>query len=229
MKAVVLLSGGIDSTTCLAMAVAQYGAEEVTALTMFYGQKHSRELLSATDVALHYGVNHIVKDLAQVFEFSNSPLLSKSTEEVPHGSYAESVTRDEDGMSKTYVPYRNGLFLSYAAAIAYSIGASILYYGAHADDAAGNAYPDCSEDFYEAQNRAIYLGTGKKVDMEAPLISLNKADVVSRGLSLDAPYHLTWSCYGGQEVPCGKCGTCVDRLAAFHNNGTLDPIPYFND
>lgn len=225
-KAVVLLSGGIDSTTCLAEAVSKYGAEEVTALTLFYGQRHDRELRSADEVAKFYGVAHFIQDLAQVFSLSNSPLLKASNEAVPFGTYNDQETREADGMSKTYVPYRNGLFLSYAAAIAYSIGAEVVYYGAHADDAAGNAYPDCTTAFYSAQNDAIYEGTGKKVSMYAPLINMNKADVVKLGLGLKTPYHLTWSCYLGGDVACGKCGTCNDRKEAFRLNGTEDPIQY---
>lgn len=228
MKAVVLLSGGVDSTTCLAGAVRTYGRDEVTALTMFYGQRHDREINSASAVAEHYGVAHVIKDLSSVFTFSDSPLLQKSAEEIPEGSYAEQL-RDNDGMAKTYVPYRNGLFLSYAAAIAYSIGASVIYYGAHADDAAGNAYPDCSSEFYKAQDHAIYTGTGGKVSMNAPLINRNKTQVVEMGLELHAPYHLTWSCYKGQGIACGTCGTCIDRKAAFENNGFKDPIAYAQD
>jgi 7-cyano-7-deazaguanine synthase len=225
MKAVVLLSGGIDSTTCLAEAVEAFGAEEVTALTMFYGQKHDRELESAKAVAVYYGVNHVVRDLASVFEFDNNPLLAKSTKEMPLGSYAEQK-RDTDGMSKTYVPFRNGLFLSYATAIAYSLGADLIYYGAHADDAAGNAYPDCTPEFYEGMNEAINQGTGKKVKLYAPLLHLNKAEIVEAGIEIGAPYAMTWSCYEGRQLACGKCGTCVDRVAAFHANAATDPIPY---
>lgn len=225
-KAVVLLSGGIDSTTLLAHAVKEHGAENVTALSMMYGQKHVRELQSAGDVARYYGVELIVKDLSGVFTFSDSPLLSHSNGEVPEGTYGDGTTQEADGMSKTYVPYRNGLFLSYAAAVAYSIGASVVYYGAHADDAAGNAYPDCSQEFYRAQSRAIYEGTGGKVEMNAPLIIKFKSDIVEWGLELGAPYELTWSCYNGGEKACGKCATCVDRLKAFADNGVTDPIEY---
>lgn len=226
MKAVVLLSGGIDSTTILAHAVRVHGAHEVLALTLYYGQRHDKEIRSAQDVALYYGVQHIVRDLGSVFVFSDSPLLANSDKEVPEGSYVDAVTREADGMSKTYVPYRNGLFLSYAAAIAYSLGAQVIYYGAHADDAAGNAYPDCSQDFYEAQNRAIWEGTGKKIIMQAPLIDKFKKDVVAWGLEMNAPYHLTWSCYKGGAKACGKCGTCRDRIAAFEANEATDPIAY---
>lgn len=228
MKVVVLLSGGIDSSTLLAAAVSENGAHNVVALSLFYGQKHEREILSARKIAEHYCVQHIEKDITDVFTFSNSALLGKSTEEVPDGSYADDSTHEADGMSKTYVPYRNGLFLSYAAAIAYSIGAGEVYYGAHADDAAGNAYPDCSTDFYEAQNKAIFEGTGRKVSMVAPLIDMFKKDVVEWGLELSVPYAKTWSCYNGGDKACGTCGTCVDRRISFIANGKRDPIEYAN-
>lgn len=225
MISVVLLSGGIDSTTCLAGAVSLHGAENVIALTIFYGQKHERELQSARDIAAHYKVQHMVEDLSAVFKLSDAPLLKDSENEVPEGDYLEQM-REANGMVKTYVPFRNGLFLSYATAIAYSIGASEVVYGAHADDAAGNAYPDCTEDFYMAMRMAIHVGTGEKVVLVAPLQKMNKAQVVETGTAIGAPYHLSWSCYNGGEVACGKCGTCVDRLKAFDANGLIDTIPY---
>lgn len=223
-KAVVLLSGGIDSTTCLAMAVNQYGADKVTALTMFYGQRHEVELNSAKAVAEHYGVHHIEKDLSTVFEFDKSPLRGGAA--VPEGSYGDAGTHDEDGMATTYVAFRNGVFLSTAASIAYALGAEYVYYGAHADDATGNAYPDCTVGFYESLDRAIFLGTGNKVSLHAPLIHANKTGVVAIGLDLNAPYHLTWTCYNGGLIPCGKCTTCTDRINAFKNNGIVDPVEY---
>ena len=128
-----------------------------------------------------------------------------------------------EGTVATYVPFRNGLFLSYAAAIAISVHASVVYYGAHADDAAGRAYPDCTPEFEKAMNIAIYEGSGRTVQMHAPLLNWNKAQVVKYGLELKAPYHLTWSCYEGGDKPCGKCGTCIDRAKAFEANGVADP------
>lgn len=225
MKGVVLLSGGIDSSTNLALAVNECGAANVIALTMFYGQKHEKELLSAKAVAEHFGVKHIIRDLSSVFEFDSNPLLGKSDKEIPQGSYAEQQ-REANGMSLTYVPFRNGLFLSYATAIAYSLSADVIYYGAHADDAAGNAYPDCTQDFYKAMGDAIDIGTGERIEMHAPFITMNKAEIVKLGLEVGTPYHLTWSCYEGKEFACGKCGTCIDRQEAFRKNGVVDPIPY---
>ena len=99
----------------------------------------------------------------------------------------------------------------------------MIYYGAHSDDAAGNAYPDCSSDFNDAINRAIYIGSGKQLTVEAPFVNMTKADVVKTGIELNVPYDLTWSCYLGDDKPCGKCGTCIDRQKAFMENGIKDP------
>ncbi len=102
-------------------------------------------------------------------------------------------------------------------------GVSVIYYGAHSDDAAGNAYPDCSQAFNGAMGQAIYIGSGKQLRIEAPFVSHTKAEVVKKGLKLKVPYELTWSCYEGGEHPCGKCGTCIDRAEAFAKNGVKDP------
>ena len=100
---------------------------------------------------------------------------------------------------------------------------SVIYYGAHADDAAGNAYPDCSSVFNNAMNTAVYEGSGKQLKLEAPFVNMTKADVVKIGLELKVPYELTWSCYEGGDKPCGQCGTCIDRAKAFELNGINDP------
>lgn len=225
MKILVLSSGGVDSTTCLAMAVAEVGAENVLALSVYYGQKHDKEIQAAKKVAEYYGVERMELDLSVIFAGSNCSLLKQSTEDIPLESYAQQIeeTHGEKPVS-TYVPFRNGLFLSSAASIALSHGCSKIMYGAHADDAAGAAYPDCSLDFVSAMNQAIYLGSGNQLTIEAPFVSLTKADVVKKGLELGVPYALTWSCYEGGEKPCGKCGTCIDRMRAFEKNGVVDPL-----
>lgn len=223
MKALVLFSGGLDSTTCLALAIEKYGADEVLALSVSYGQKHTKEIEAACAVAKHYGVKLQTLDLAEIFADSDCSLLKGSTQEVPKESYAEQLAETDGKPVSTYVPFRNGLFLSSAASIALSHGCEVIYYGAHADDAAGNAYPDCSQDFNDAINTAIYLGSGKQLRVEAPFVGKTKADVVKEGLRLHAPYELTWSCYEGGEKPCGLCGTCHDRAAAFAANGVTDP------
>ncbi len=223
MKALVLFSGGVDSTTCLAIAVDKYGADEVLALSLYYGQKHSRELEAARKIAAHYGVKHKELDLALIFADSDCTLLKGSEGEIPKESYAEQLEKTDGKPVSTYVPFRNGLFLASAASIALSNGCGEIYYGAHSDDAAGNAYPDCSSDFNDAINRAIYLGSGEELRVTAPFIGMNKAQVIAKGLALRVPYELTWSCYEGGDKPCGVCGTCRDRIAAFRANGMDDP------
>ena len=197
---------------------------DVLALTSYYGQKHAKELESARKVAAYYGVAHREVDLSQAFSLSDSSLLQGSHKKIAAESYADQLAeKGGEGTVDTYVPFRNGLFLSFAAAIAVSVGAEVIYYGAHADDAAGRAYPDCTPEFETAMNTAIYEGSGRTCHLEAPLLSWNKAGVVKEGLRLGAPYELTWSCYEGGDKPCGVCGTCRDRAAAFAANGVADP------
>ena len=224
MKAPVLCSGGVDSATCLAIAVAQYGADEVLALSVSYGQKHSRELDSARAIAAHYGVALKTLDLSKIFEGSDCSLLQGSKQEIPLESYGEQLQKTNGAPVSTYVPFRNGLFLSCAASIALSHGCEEIYYGAHSDDAAGNAYPDCSAAFNDSMNRALFLGRGNRLRGTAPFIGQTKAQVVARGLALGVPYEKTWSCYAGGDRPCGVCGTCRDRIAAFEANGVTDPL-----
>ncbi|MDO4300214.1 MAG: 7-cyano-7-deazaguanine synthase QueC [Clostridia bacterium] len=224
MKVLVLSSGGVDSSTCLGMAVNQYGRENVVALSIYYGQKHDKEIKAADSVADYYSVEHIKLDLSKMFEYSDCSLLSHSDKEIPKESYAEQIKKTDGTPVSTYVPFRNGLFIAGAASIALSKGCSKILYGAHADDSAGNAYPDCSKAFNDAMNTAVYEGSGKQLSIEAPFVGMNKAGVVKLGLELGVPYELTWSCYEGHDRPCCKCGTCIDRMAAFEKNGVKDPI-----
>ncbi|MDY5577663.1 MAG: 7-cyano-7-deazaguanine synthase QueC [Lachnospiraceae bacterium] len=226
MRALVLVSGGIDSTTCLGMAVKEYGKENVTALSMTYGQKHTKEIQAADKVTDYYGVEHISMNLETIFAYSDCSLLAHSKEEIPHESYAKQLEKTDGSPVSTYVPFRNGLFLSAAASIAISKKCSVIYYGVHADDAAGNAYPDCSSAFHNAMKESIYLGSGNAVTIEAPFVNWTKAEVVKKGLELGVPYEYTWSCYEGGEKPCGICGTCRDRAEAFRLNGVEDPADY---
>ncbi len=225
MKALVLFSGGVDSTTALAMAVDQYGSGNVLALSVSYGQKHAKELEAAQRIAHYYHVEHLYLDLSTIFQYSNCSLLQQSTETIPQENYAEQIKKTGGSRPvSTYVPFRNGLFLSSAASIALSRDCSVIYYGAHADDAAGFAYPDCSSAFSNAMDTAIYEGSGHQLHVEAPFVHWTKSQVVKKGLELGVPYELTWSCYAGGDKPCGKCGTCIDRAAAFAANGISDPL-----
>lgn len=223
-KALVLFSGGVDSTTCLAMAIQKYGNENVIALSVFYGQRHDKEIQAAQKLAEYYGVTWKQLDLALLFADSDCTLLSGVKGEIPKESYAAQLEKTDGKPVSTYVPFRNGLFLASAASIALSNDCEVIYYGAHSDDAAGNAYPDCSEAFHQAMNQAIYLGSGNQLRVEAPFVAQTKAEVVKQGLSLGVPYQMTWSCYEGSDRPCGVCGTCRDRAAAFAANGIMDPL-----
>lgn len=225
MKILVLSSGGVDSTTCLAMAVREVGRENVLALSIYYGQKHDKEIQAAGAVADYYGVQRLELDLSLIFAGSNCSLLKQSTEDIPHEAYAAQIEKNGGTAPvSTYVPFRNGLFLSAAASVALSHGCGKIMYGAHADDAAGSAYPDCSLAFVTAMQQSISEGTGGQLTLEAPFVSVTKAEVVKTGLSLGVPYELTWSCYEGKDKPCGVCGTCLDRIAAFEKNGVTDPL-----
>ncbi|MGN0398111.1 MAG: 7-cyano-7-deazaguanine synthase QueC [Candidatus Fimimorpha sp.] len=221
--AMVLFSGGIDSTTCLALAIERYRKDKVIPLSIIYGQKHFKELEAAEKILRYYKIEGAELDLTNIFADSNCSLLSHSTEEIPEQSYEEQLKNQNGAPVTTYVPFRNGLFLSAAASMALSKNCSVIYYGAHQDDAAGSAYPDCSEAFYKSMNTAIWEGSGHALKIEAPFINKNKAQVVKEGLRLKVPYELTWSCYEGNERPCGKCGTCIDRKLAFEANGIKDP------
>lgn len=224
MRALVLCSGGVDSTTLLAMAVDRYGSENVVALSISYGQRHEKELKAARDVARYYHVEQRFLDLAAIFADSSCSLLAHSDKDIPRESYAEQLEQADTKLVSTYVPFRNGLFLSSAASMALSLECSVLYYGAHHDDWAGNAYPDCSREFVAAMNNAIREGTGGELHMEAPFVEWSKADIVKKGLELNVPYELTWSCYEGGDKPCGVCATCIDRKRAFELNGSIDPL-----
>lgn len=230
MKALVLSSGGIDSTTCLGIAVSKYGKDNVITASLYYGQKHDKELECARKIAEYYGVQHIEEDISNIMKYaSNVCSLVKGGKDIQHSSYEDQVKANEEGRVDTYVPFRNGLLLSIATAYADSLFPNEeveIFYGAHADDATGSAYADCSPEFAEAMNKAILLGTYNKISINRPLINMNKGEVVKTGLELKVPYELTWSCYEGKEKQCGKCGTCIDRKKAFEVNGVEDPVGY---
>ena len=223
-KALVLLSGGLDSATCLAVAVDKLGAENVAALSIFYGQRNSAELVHARAVAKFFNVAHHELDAAEIFRCSDSALLDTSTAPLEKNSYAEQI--ESSPRISTYVPFRNGLMISMAAAFAdglFDADLVELYIGVHSDDAAGDAYPDCSAHFIAAMSAAVRIGTYEKIRVVAPFLCQKKSDVVKVGLALGAPYHLTRSCYERGDKPCGQCATCLDRAKAFELNGVRDP------
>jgi 7-cyano-7-deazaguanine synthase len=234
----VLLSGGIDSSTCLAYAVRDCGRENVTAISINYGQRHQKELQQAMKVASYMAVGHEVHDIIGIPKAG----LTDHQAHIPSVSYAEI-----QGVSPTYVPFRNGQLISRIAGIAahrvetmnknIRVAAGALheevpkwegriYFGAHAEDAAGDAYPDCRLDFVGAMGAAVYIGTYHQVQVCAPLIQMYKDEIVSAGQKLGVPWHLTWSCYKGEEVHCGVCPTCRARKAGFQKAGVKDPTEY---
>lgn len=221
MKAIVLSSGGIDSTTCLGMKVAELGKENVVSVSVFYGQKLKKELKCADKIAEHYGVRHILFDLSEVLKYSDCSLM-ETGKDVVHSSYSEQL--ENGGELTSYVPFRNGLMLSVVTSLAYSIfkGEECqVVLGCHLSDF---GYADCTQEFVDSLAKAINLGTYKKVFLETPLMNMEKKDVVKKGLELNVPYELTWSCYEGKDKPCHQCGSCIDREAAFVSNGTIDPL-----
>lgn len=220
-KVIVLLSGGADSATVLAETVKDVGKENVYCLNAYYGQRLDKEMECAKKITEYYGVEYITMDISTVMQFSNCSLLKRSTKEVSHSTYDSQLEeKDSKEAIDSYVPFRNGLLLSAATAIADSIGADEIRYGAHGSD---YAYPDCSEEFVNAFSNASSIGTENHVTVKAPLVGLTKTDVIRKGLALGVPYHLTWSCYEGGEKPCGKCASCIDRINAFKANGVDDP------
>lgn len=242
-KALVLISGGMDSRVCLQKAVRELGAENVVAACTFYGQKHDKEIELAAAAAQKLGVEFHKIDLSSVFSFNkdSSALLKGSSKKIDHTSYAdqmkEKVESGKAPISNAYVPFRNGLFLSYATALALQFGCSYVVYGAHSDDSnvtiktdSGEmvkcqAYPDCTSQFIEAMSEAISQGTGGAVKLVAPIYSLTKSEVAQLGVSLGMSkedFKHTWSCYEGGSKECGTCGTCRDKIKALRSINFTD-------
>lgn len=219
-KGVVLLSGGLDSTLCATMAVKDLGADNVLALTILYGQKHEKEAQAAKKVSAALGIQHKTLVIPGIFTGYGSSLIDKDAP-IPEMSY-----REIQGVSPTYVPFRNGVFLSYAAVTALVGGASFIYFGAHAEDFRNWAYPDCTPEFIGSMANAIYIGTYHKVRLLTPLQWYNKCDIVRQSIREGSPVRSTWSCYEGKEKACGKCPTCASRIEAFKQSGVVDPIDY---
>lgn len=238
-RAFVLLSGGIDSSTVLYHAVKKYGSKNTRAISIFYGQRHHKEIDAARQVAASANVQfHTAK-------LGNQPpsRLTDEAREIPNISYD-----DIEGVSPTYVPFRNGQLLSHITAAAvghleqeeaaikahpdyeptllYEPPTGVIYFGAHAEDAQGWAYPDCTPEFIGSMANAIYIGTYKRVRLEAPFTYSTKSDILRVGVQLRVPYELTWSCYKGGAVHCGVCPTCRARQDAFDTAHLPDPTVY---
>jgi 7-cyano-7-deazaguanine synthase len=223
-KVFVALSGGIDSTTVLAVACDRYMSEDVTAVSFHYGQRHEKEIEAAQRVAEAFGVKHEVIDMPM----NRVSMLTDPSQEVPNVAYGDIV-----GVSPTYVPFRNGLMLAMLAQLAApdpnSDDDAVIMIGCHAEDAENDAYPDCRLDFVGTMGAAIHIGTYYRVKVSAPLIELYKWEIVALGTSLDAPYELTWSCYKGEELQCGICPTCRARKQGFIGAGVGDPTEYADE
>lgn len=220
-KAVVLLSGGVDSTTLLALLL--HDGYAVYPVSVHYGQRHARELGSARALVRHYGLEASYKpvNLSPLQAVMAGSSQTSTEVPVPQGHYAS------ESMKQTVVPNRNMVLLAVAGAYAASVGASAIAYAAHAGD--HPIYPDCRPAFVDAMRGALALCHDTPLLLLAPFNDWSKADIVRRGLALGVPYDKTWSCYEGGEVHCGKCGTCCERAEAFYRVGTADPVPYLDD
>jgi 7-cyano-7-deazaguanine synthase len=222
-KAVVLLSGGLDSTTTL--AIAHRESFELHTLSFDYGQRHQREVEAALAVARHYQVQTQKVIEIDLRSFGGSALTADF--DVPHARNPEKMSQE---IPITYVPARNTIFLSFALAYAEVTGADDIFLGINAIDYSG--YPDCRPEYLQAYERMANLATkattqdGRTFRIHAPLIRMNKAEIILTGLELDVPYALTWSCYEGWELACGTCDSCLLRLSGFAEAGLKDPIDY---
>jgi 7-cyano-7-deazaguanine synthase len=220
MKAVIIYSGGMDSTVALYKAINDYGEENVLALSFNYQSKHNnQEFKRASIICKKLKVKHKRINLSSISKHLKSDLL-KSGGEIPEGHYAES------NMKKTVVPFRNGIMLSIACGIAESYGANKVIIGNHAGDHA--IYPDCRGTFIDAMNEAMAYGTYLNVNIESPFVNMTKTDIAELGDKLGVDWANTYSCYKGDEVHCGKCSTCFERREAFHDAGVKDKTKYLD-
>jgi len=216
--AVVLLSGGMDS--CVAVAIARQSCG-LALMHVSYGQRtEERERRAFSDIVRHYGVHRTLATRLDYLKVIGGSALTDPSRD------AVEARRPGSSVPDTYVPFRNTHLLAMAVSWAEVLGARSVYIGAVQEDSSG--YPDCREEYYEAFNRLLRVGTRPETRLEVrtPLIHMSKEEIVREGLRLDAPFHLTWSCYTGQEIACGRCESCCLRLKGFRAAGVPDPIPY---
>lgn len=225
-KAVVLLSGGMDSCVCAALARERHGAEGLALLHAGYGQRTERRERQAFDaIADFYGVRERLLVHLDHFRAIGGSALTDKNIAVPENKLG-AQNRPGHAIPVTYVPFRNAHFLSVAVSWAEAIGASTLYIGAVAEDSSG--YPDCRPEFYKIFQELIRAGTRPETQIEivTPVIALKKSEIIRQGIALGAPLHLTWSCYQGEDAACGACDSCLLRLRAFAEADVPDPILY---
>lgn len=216
MTMLVLLSGGMDSTTAMSWAADQ--DELGGALSINYGQRHIRELESAEAVAKWYDAPHYVLDLSGWGRMLTGSALTDPDVELPYGHYAAETMR------ATIVPNRNATMLNAAAGVAMSLGHGSVVTAIHAGDHA--VYPDCRPEFLESLNETLGHATEGAIEVLAPFVHISKTDIARLGSKLHTPFGLTWSCYEGGDLHCGRCGTCTERIEAFHDAGIFDPTEY---
>ena len=221
-KGYVLLSGGIDSSTCLSIAMKDFN-NSVIGVSFNYGQPHTKEIKAARSICFWVGCNHKIIDIKGLL--GKGGLTDKNLE-MPQVSYDDLP----EGISPTYVPFRNGTMLSLITSYAAEDPeAEAIYFGAHADDAANWAYPDCTPEFIGGMANAIYIGTYHKIRLYTPLMFMDKGAIIRLGTSLDVDWKRTWSCYEGKELHCGTCPTCRSRREGFITAKVEDPTKYANE
>lgn len=215
-KVLLSLSGGMDSSVLLSWLL--YNQYDVQAVSFFYGSKHNQyENPMAQKLCDYYKVPWTLLNLSSVFQGFRSSLM-KEGEAIPEGHYTDET------MSSTVVPSRNIIFLSLLSGVAWSHDIPQIALAIHSGDHA--IYPDCRPEFYKSMDLSLFLGTGGRVQIMAPFVNMDKKDLVQLGHTLGTPFELTRTCYKDQEIACGKCGSCVERLEAFSLNGLKDPLSY---
>ncbi len=225
-KAVVLLSGGMDSCVCAAIAREKHGASNIALLHASYGQRtESREARAFREIADFYAVTRRLMVRLDHFRAIGGSALTDASIAVPENELGAPESYGSE-IPVTYVPFRNAHFLSVGVSWAEAIGARAIYIGAVAEDSSG--YPDCRPEYYRVFQELIRVGTRPETQIEivTPVIQLKKSEIIRKGSELGAPLQLTWSCYQNEEQACGVCDSCLLRLRAFSEAGVADPIPY---